>query len=86
MFVDIDICSASDCLDCNRQLEKPCQVHNTEYSYIEDTPLLSRARASLPHCFYLRETEAAVYKSLGKHDLATRNNQSQQCQLIVIIR
>ena len=58
--------SVSDCLDCNKMFEGSCKVHSTDYAYIEDTVVLTKAKASLPSCFYLKQTEATSCYSLGE--------------------
>ncbi|XP_052239789.1 uncharacterized protein LOC127850658 isoform X2 [Dreissena polymorpha] len=44
------------CVDCNKVFASGCRVHRTDYVYQSDTPVLSRARASLPQCFMLQKT------------------------------
>ncbi|WAR08603.1 PRDM4-like protein, partial [Mya arenaria] len=41
-----------------------CKVHNTEYLYQADTPVLSRARTSLPPCFTLQHTGSSEHPDL----------------------
>lgn len=50
----------SFCVGCNTRMKtEPCQVHETGQKHIEDNPILSRARASLPACLYLSNSVAS---------------------------
>ncbi|KAL3881270.1 hypothetical protein ACJMK2_027726 [Sinanodonta woodiana] len=44
------------CIECNMLLSERCLLHNTNFTHLDDSPLLSRARASLPSCLYLRQS------------------------------
>ncbi|KAL4233189.1 hypothetical protein ACF0H5_007873 [Mactra antiquata] len=50
------------CVDCNKLMSTPCNVHNTDYVDMPDTPYLSRARATLPPCFTLQQTATSEFK------------------------
>ena len=57
------------CVDCNKVLPSGCRVHNTDYVYQSDAPVLSRARATLPPCFTLQRTATAFQPEMpGKAD------------------
>ncbi|XP_041352285.1 PR domain zinc finger protein 4-like [Gigantopelta aegis] len=44
------------CVECNNTYKEPCKFHITDYMHLTDTPLLSRARASLPLTLNLQKS------------------------------
>lgn len=57
----------SFCVECDSASSEtsPCLVHNPEYTTIGDTPIPSRARASLPTCLYLKSSDTPLQKVMG---------------------
>ncbi|XP_060070452.1 PR domain zinc finger protein 4-like [Ylistrum balloti] len=56
----------SFCVGCNSASEaNPCLIHDTEYTAIADSPIPTRARASLPTCFYLKPSETILQNVIG---------------------
>lgn len=55
---------ATFCVDCNKLMMQPCKVHNTDYVDMPDTPVPSRALATLPSCFFLKQTITSDIKDL----------------------
>ena len=48
---------SSDCLSCKAaMLNEECQFHKINYNHIKDTPILSKARTSIPGCLALQPT------------------------------
>ena len=37
-----------DCVDCNKMYDGQCPVHAYHFSHLVDTPILTRARMTLP--------------------------------------
>ncbi|XP_074658746.1 uncharacterized protein LOC141911651 [Tubulanus polymorphus] len=44
------------CVDCNDYISNGCETHPNGYEIIDDKPILSRARMSIPLQLYLKET------------------------------
>ncbi|XP_033740939.1 PR domain zinc finger protein 4-like [Pecten maximus] len=56
----------SFCVGCDSASETtPCLVHDTEYSAIVDSPIPSKARASLPTCLCLKSSETILQNVTG---------------------
>ncbi|OWF49776.1 PR domain zinc finger protein 4-like [Mizuhopecten yessoensis] len=56
----------SFCVGCNAASEtSPCLIHDTEYTAIADSPIPSKARASLPTCLYLKSSETILQNVMG---------------------
>ena len=52
----------SDCLSCKAaMLNEDCQFHKIGYNHIKDTPILSKARTSIPSCLTLQPTSTFGY-------------------------
>lgn len=54
----------SDCILCKAaMLNDECQFHKIGYNLIKDTPILSKARTSIPTCLTLQPTSTFEYNA-----------------------
>ncbi|XP_076077893.1 uncharacterized protein LOC143048227 isoform X2 [Mytilus galloprovincialis] len=61
-FTDVPNMFKQYCLSCKAaMLNEDCQFHKIGYNHIKDTPILSKARTSIPSCLTLQPTSTFGY-------------------------